>query len=56
MATVSEFFDDLREHWNDGYWWADRPLTLAILLSIFTGILGVGFAYLEGRARKAALA
>lgn len=51
-----DFLAELREHWNDGYWWADRQLLLAILMALATGALGVAFAYLEGRARKAAMA
>lgn len=53
---MNDFLSDLREHWNDGYWWADRQILLAIIVALATGLLGVGFAYLEARVRKAAMA
>lgn len=53
---MTEFLSDLREHWNDGYWWAEHQIELAVIVALVTGFLGVGFAYLEARVRKAALA
>lgn len=53
---MSDFLSELREHWNDGYWWADRQLLLAILAAIATGLIGLLFAYLETRVRAAAAA
>jgi ABC-type Fe3+ transport system permease subunit len=48
---VSDFLSELREHWSDGYWWADRPLTLAVLAAFLTGAIGLVFAFLEARMR-----
>ena len=48
---MSDFLAELREHWDDGYWWADRQLLLAVLAALATGIVGLGFAYLEARVR-----
>jgi len=50
-SAVSDFLAELREHWDDGYWWADRQLLLAVLAALATGIVGLGFAYLEARVR-----
>lgn len=36
---MRSFLDELREHWDDGYWWADRQILLAIIL----GLVGLGF-------------
>lgn len=40
---MSEFLQDLRDHWNDSYWWADHQLLLAVLL----GIVSLGFHALK---------
>lgn len=49
---MSDFLSELREHWSDGYWWADRQLLLAILAALATGVVGLLFTYLEARVRK----
>ena len=36
---MREFLTDLRDHWDDGYWWADRQILLAIVL----GLLSLAF-------------
>ena len=53
---MTDFLSELREHWNDGYWWADRQLLLAVLVALATGIIGLGFAFLEARVRAAVAA
>lgn len=53
---MSDFLSDLREHWDDGYWWADRQLLLAVLAALATGIVGLLFVYLEARVRRAVAA
>jgi hypothetical protein len=50
---VSEFFAELREHWDDGYWWADRQLLLAILVAVLAGTLELVFVYLKARILRA---
>lgn len=47
---MRELLADLREHWDDGYWWADRQLLLATLVAIIAGTLGLLFAVLEAAA------
>jgi len=36
---MKEFLEDLRDNWDDSYWWADHQLLLAILL----GLVGLAF-------------
>ena len=40
---MSELLAELRDHWNDGYWWADRPLLSAVLV----GLIGLVYTALE---------
>lgn len=46
---MREFLDELREHWDDGYWWADRQLLLAVLVCVATGLLELALTYLKAR-------
>lgn len=52
---MRNFLDELREHWDDGYWWADRQILLAIVL----GLIGLAFftmrLLLERRLRAPAV-
>lgn len=41
IDELRELASELREHWNDGYWWADRQLLLAVLVALLTG--GIAF-------------
>lgn len=50
---MSEFFAELREHWDDGYWWADHQLEAAILAALVAGLLELGFAYVKLRMTRA---
>ncbi len=36
---MSDFITDLKEHWNDSYWWADHQVLMAILV----GMIGLAF-------------
>lgn len=40
---MREFLDELREHWDDSYWWADHQLLMAVLL----GLVGLAFTAAE---------
>jgi hypothetical protein len=51
---VSEFLAELREHWDDGYWWADRQVLLAIVVALIAGSLELVFVYLKARILRAA--
>lgn len=44
---MAELLDELREHWSDGYWWADRQLLLAVVLGVIGGLLSLVFKYAE---------
>lgn len=46
-----ELWRDLRDHWDDDYWW-QRHLELRVaLLAIISGLIGLLFAWLETRIR-----
>lgn len=51
---MSDFLAELREHWDDGYWWADRQILLAIVVGIIAGCLELAFVYLKMRMMRAA--
>lgn len=43
-------FDRLRDMWehrDDGYWWADHQLELAILVALAAGSIGLMFKWAE---------
>jgi hypothetical protein len=51
---MSDYWQDLRENWNDPYWRADHPEVMAFAVAIITGAVGLLFAYLELRVKAAA--
>ena len=51
---MREFFEELREHWDDAYWWADRQLLLAIALGLVAGVLDLFFVWLKIKIAAAA--
>lgn len=50
---MSEFLSELRDHWSDGYWWADHQLELAVLVAVLAGTIELVFAYLKLRMTRA---
>lgn len=50
---MREFLEELRDHWDDGYYWADRQLLLAVLVALCAGAISLGFTYLELRMKGA---
>lgn len=51
---MSDFLAELREHWDDGYWWADRQLLLAVVVALIAGTIELMFVYLKTRVTAAA--
>lgn len=49
---MRDFLDELRAHWDDGYWWADRQLLLAVLCALAAGTIGLAMKVLELYATK----
>jgi hypothetical protein len=47
MDWLSEQLSELRDHWDDSYWWADHPELRALVIGIITGLLGLLFAWLQ---------
>jgi hypothetical protein len=44
---LRELCDELRERWDDGYWWADHPELRAALVAIVGGLVGLLFTWLQ---------
>lgn len=51
---VREFLDELRENWDDHYWWARHQALQAMLVTILVGVIGLVFTWLEVRVKTAA--
>lgn len=49
MDRLQEFLEDLRDHWDDAYWWADHQLFQTVLACMIVGALGLAFKYVELR-------
>jgi hypothetical protein len=50
---MAELIEEMREHWRDGYWWADRQLLLAVVVGLVGGVLSLAFKYCELRMTQA---
>jgi hypothetical protein len=46
-----EFLQELRENWDDHYWWARHQALQAALVAILVGAIGLLFTYLETRVQ-----
>ena len=44
---MRDTLENVWEHLSDPYWRADHPELTAALLSVITGVIGLGFAYLQ---------
>lgn len=44
---MKELLEDIWEHVSDPYWRADHPEITAALLSVISGVIGLGFAWLQ---------
>ena len=53
---MKDFVNELRERWGEMWEQFDDQLLAAVAIAVITGVLGIVFAYCEGRARKAAIA
>lgn len=54
IDRAREFVEELRENWDDAYWWADHPSLRIALMSIVAGVIGLLFTWLETRIKLAA--
>lgn len=45
---MREFLEDLRNHWDDSYWWADHQLLMACLV----GLVSLSFALVEAWCKR----
>jgi hypothetical protein len=52
-----EFLRELRDNWDDHYWWARHQALQAALVAVLIGAIGLAFAWLETRMKiRAAVA
>lgn len=49
-----DFLKELREHWNDQYWWLDHQALRVALLAAMSGAIGLLFVYLQVKVEQAA--
>lgn len=47
MDKIPEWLTELKDHWNDGYWWADRQILLYAILFGIVAVYEVGTAYMK---------
>lgn len=52
---MSELLSELRENWNDGYWWADHELLAAAVAATITATISLTGAYFEMRLKQRAI-
>lgn len=51
---LRDFLQELRENWDDHYWWARHQFLSIAVVSLISGLFGLLFAYLEERVRLTA--
>jgi hypothetical protein len=51
-----EFLRELRDNWDDHYWWLRHPALQAAVLAIVAGVIGLLFTILETRVKTRATA
>lgn len=54
IDRAAEFARELRDNWDDHYWWARHQALQAALVALVVGLIGLGFTYLEARVRLSA--
>lgn len=52
MSRVTEFLEDLRDNWDDHYWWARHQALQIALLSILSGTIGLVFLWARLRMER----
>lgn len=54
MDQIRELLDELRDNWDDPYWWADHQALQAALLAVLVGVIDLFFVYAKVRVQRAA--
>jgi hypothetical protein len=47
LDTLKEQLEELPEHWNDPYWWADHWMLQVVAMGVLAGSLELGVHYLK---------
>lgn len=51
MDRLRDFLEDLRDNWDDHYWWARHQALQATLLAVIAGAISLLFTWLEERVK-----
>lgn len=51
MDRLREFAAELRDNWDDHYWWARHQALQATMVAIIVGAIGFFFSWLEARMK-----
>lgn len=54
IDRLREYLDELRENFDDHYWWLRHQMLMASLIALITGAIGLVFAWLETQIRLSA--
>lgn len=54
-SRVRDFVDELRDNWDDHYWWARHQALQAVLIAVAVGAVGLLFTVFETRVKVRAL-
>ena len=55
MDDWAEWWEDVRDNWQDAYWRADHPEVVAVAIAIITGAIGLLFAALQALIQRSLL-
>lgn len=55
-AALREAFEELPDHWDDSYWWADRWWLQILVAGALAAMIDVGSHYLKLSMTRAMLA
>lgn len=44
---MSDYWQEIRDNWDDPYWRASHPEVMAVLVGVLSGIIGLTFVGLE---------
>lgn len=54
MDKARDFLRELRDNYDDHYWWARHQALQAALVALIVGAIGLAFTYLETRIKLTA--
>lgn len=52
LEQLKEWWEDIRDNWDNPYWRVDHPEVIAVLVALITGIIGLAFAVLQALIQR----